>query len=116
MPTSRSSSSLEKLSPGAASGVSATNNSPTLLPEDPENGAPGNNLQKRIDSLCELGVLTREGADILHALRGLGNASAHEAEAHSETDLSTAFDVVEHLLQTVYVIPKKAARLRKSHV
>jgi Domain of unknown function (DUF4145) len=80
-----------------------------------EKGAPGDNLQKRIDSLFELGVLTHEGADILHALRGLGNASAHETEAHSEADLSTAFDVVEHLLQTVYIIPKKAARLRRGH-
>jgi hypothetical protein len=80
-----------------------------------EKNAEGNNLQKRIDSLVELGILTRDGADILHALRHLGNAAAHEVEAYSETDLSTAFDVVEHLLQTVYIIPKKAAKLRKSH-
>lgn len=80
-----------------------------------EKNAEGNNLQKRIDSLVELGILTRDGADILHALRDLGNAAAHEVEAYSESDLSTAFDVVEHLLQTVYIIPKKAAKLRKSH-
>ena len=41
--------------------------------------------------------------------------AAHEVEAHDETDLSTALDVVEHLLQTVYIIPKKAAKLRKKH-
>jgi hypothetical protein len=81
-----------------------------------EKGASGSNLQKRIDSLVDLGVLTRDGADILHALRDLGNSSAHEVKAQSEADLSTAFDVVEHLMQTVYIIPKKAAKLRKSHV
>jgi hypothetical protein len=80
-----------------------------------EKNAKGGNLEKSIDSLVEFGVLTRDGADILHALRHLGNAAAHEAVVYSETDLSTAFDVVEHLLQTVYIIPKKAAKLRKSH-
>ena len=76
--------------------------------------AKGRTLQKSIDSLVDLGVLTRDGAVILHALRNLGNAAAHEAEAYSETDLSTALDVVEHLLQSVYIIPRKAARLQKA--
>lgn len=78
-----------------------------------QKNATGGNLQKRIDSLVDLGVLTRDGAEILHALRNLGNAAAHEAEAYAETDLSTALDVVEHLLQSVYIIPRKAARLQK---
>jgi len=75
--------------------------------------AKGGSLQKRIDSLVDLGVLTHDGANILHALRNLGNTAAHEAEAYSETDLSTALDVVEHLLRSVYIIPRKAARLQK---
>jgi hypothetical protein len=80
-----------------------------------EKNAKGRNLEKRIDSLVELGVLTRDGADILHALRALGNSAAHEVEAQPEANLLVAFDVIENLLNTVYIIPKKAARLLKNH-
>lgn len=52
-----------------------------------------------------------EGAKILHSLRIMGNQAAHKVKPHSEEDLRTAFDVVEHLLQGVYVLPAKASRL-----
>jgi hypothetical protein len=79
-----------------------------------EKNAKGGNLQKRIASLVDLGVLTRDGADILHALRDLGNSAAHEVEAQPEANLLVAFDVVEYLLNAVYIIPKKAAKLLNS--
>jgi Domain of unknown function (DUF4145) len=66
------------------------------------------NLQTKIDELVTMGVLTRDGADILHKLRVMGNKAAHEVKPHTKEQLGTALDVVEHLFEGVYVLPKKA--------
>ncbi len=73
----------------------------------------GATLEQKIDSLETMGVLTKDGADILHSLRIMGNEAAHEVKPHSEEELNIAFDVVEHLLEGVYLLPKKAANLPK---
>jgi hypothetical protein len=78
-----------------------------------EKVAQGGNLEKKIDSLVATGVLTKDGAEILHSLRVLGNVAAHEVQPHSEETLGIAMDVVEHLLQGVYVLPKVAKKLPK---
>ncbi len=78
-----------------------------------DKSANGDNLEKRIDSLVMMGVLTKDGAGILHSLRNMGNQAAHEVKPHSEEDLNTAFDVVEHLLEGVYLLPQKAKKLPK---
>ncbi|MBY5938107.1 DUF4145 domain-containing protein [Marinobacter nauticus] len=70
--------------------------------------ASGRNLNDQINDLVNQGVLTTEGADILHKLRVLGNAAAHEVKPHSSAQLGLAFDVVEHLLQGVYILPYHA--------
>jgi hypothetical protein len=69
------------------------------------------NLQDKIDALAIAGHITSAGTKILHSLRFMGNAAAHEVKAHTPQQLNTAFDVVEHLLQGVYVLPGKAAGL-----
>jgi hypothetical protein len=75
--------------------------------------AKGSDLEKKIDNLVTIGVLTTDGASILHSLRIMGNQAAHEVKPHSETDLNIAFDVVEHLLEGVYLLPQKAKKLPK---
>lgn len=75
--------------------------------------AAGNTLEKKIDSLVVKNVLTAKNADILHKTRLLGNRAAHEIEAPSDSELDVAFDIVENLLETVYIIPKKAERLKR---
>lgn len=78
-----------------------------------EKNATGKDLFLQINSLVGLGVLTKDGADILHKLRVLGNKAAHEVKAHSSTELNLAMDVVEHLLQAVYILPFHAKRTFK---
>jgi len=78
-----------------------------------ERKAPGHNLEKRIDGLVQNGDLTPAGAAILHSLRTMGNEAAHEVKAHTSQDLSTAFEVVEHLLTGIYILPAKASNLPK---
>lgn len=75
--------------------------------------ATGTNLEKKIDSLVALDVLTKRGAETLHGTRLLGNAAAHEVEPHSENILSLAMDVVEHLLTDVYILPNATEKLPK---
>lgn len=72
--------------------------------------ATGSNLYLKINSLVSLGVLTHDGAHILHKLRTLGNDAAHEVKPHSLGELGFAFDVVDHLLLGVYVLPEHAKR------
>jgi len=74
-----------------------------------EKEAPSRDLYGKINNLVSQGVLTLEGAQILHKLRTLGNDSAHEVKPHSDQQLGLAMDVVEHLLQGVYILPHHAS-------
>lgn len=78
--------------------------------------ANGNYLQAKIDGLVELGVLTTEGAEILHQTRLYGNDSAHGAVPISERNLGLLMDIAENLLINVYILPKRAVVLRKEKV
>ena len=78
-----------------------------------ERNASGGNLESKIDDLVTQGVLTASGSEILHSLRIVGNKAAHEAKPHSKNELLIGMDVVENLLNTVYLIPKKADTLPK---
>ncbi|MET0498459.1 MAG: DUF4145 domain-containing protein [Steroidobacteraceae bacterium] len=69
------------------------------------------NLQDKIESLAVTGHTTPAGAKILHSLRSMGNDAAHETKAHTPKQLNAAFNVVEHLLHGVYVLPAHAAAL-----
>jgi hypothetical protein len=73
-----------------------------------ERAAVGSDLFKKIDSLVEQRVLTPASAAILHKIRALGNAAAHEVKPHSDRQLALAMDIVEHLLKDVYILPKQA--------
>lgn len=77
-----------------------------------EKEAKGKKLQIRIDNLVTKGILTKINADILHKTRILGNAAAHDTKIASDSELNIAFDIIENLLKTVYIIPKKAEKLK----
>lgn len=70
--------------------------------------AIGSVLFEKIDSLVEQRVLTPASAAILHKIRALGNAAAHEVKPHSDRQLALAMDIVEHLLKDVYILFKQA--------
>ena len=78
-----------------------------------EKKAKGRDLLKQIDDLKAQGVITSSGATILHSIRQMGNESAHEVRANTEDELTTALEVVEHLLMGVYLIPQKAEKLKR---
>jgi hypothetical protein len=72
-----------------------------------EKSATGKGLFEKIDSLVTTNVLTPASTAILHKIRTLGNAAAHEVKPHSEKQLSLAMDIIEHLLRDVYILPKQ---------
>jgi hypothetical protein len=73
--------------------------------------APGGNLQQRIDGLVKINLITDDGAKILHSLRVMGNGAAHEVKPHKADELGAAMEVVEHLLQGVYILPELVKKL-----
>jgi hypothetical protein len=78
-----------------------------------EESATGHSLEQKIDDLVTRGVLTRAGAETLHSMRILGNQAAHQVKPHSEETLNLAMDVVEHLLNDVYILPAATKKLPK---
>lgn len=72
-----------------------------------EKNAEGSNLYKKIDDLVVKQILTPAGSSILHKIRTLGNDAAHEVKPHSEKQLGLAMDVVEHVLNDIYIISTK---------
>ena len=75
--------------------------------------ATGKDLYEKINSLLGIGVLTKDGAAILHKLRTLGNKAAHEVQPHTKKELGLALDVVDHLLLGVYILPEQAKKTFK---
>jgi len=73
-----------------------------------EKKAKGKNLFQKIKDLENQKVLTPVGASVLHKIRTLGNAAAHEVKPHTDKQLALAMDIVEHLLKDVYILPKLA--------
>lgn len=71
----------------------------------------GRNLEAKIQQLVATGVITQVDGEILHNLRFMGNEAAHKAKSHTQNELSLAFDVAEHLLDSVYLLPKRAKNL-----
>jgi hypothetical protein len=73
--------------------------------------APGSNLYEKIDGLKSQGVLSPNGAEVLHKLRVLGNTSAHEVKPQSSDQLLLAFDVLDNLLSNVYVLEPSVKKI-----
>ena len=71
----------------------------------------GGNLRKKVDGLAKKGIVVPTDAEILHNLRFFANESAHEAAAHTPEELIIGLNVIEHLLASLYVVPREAKRI-----
>ncbi|MFI8145845.1 DUF4145 domain-containing protein, partial [Acinetobacter sp. ABJ_C5_2] len=67
----------------------------------------GKNLEKKISNLKNLGDISKRDVDLLHSLRFLGNDAVHELIKPEENDVKVAFDIIEHLIQAIYLMPKE---------
>jgi hypothetical protein len=71
------------------------------------------NLQKKIEELAKLNLLTASQADLLHEERYLGNAALHAMATPSSQDLEDGLGIIEVLMSTIYILPSKAKRLKE---
>jgi len=76
-----------------------------------DQGCNSGNLKDKIDCLTTKGVLLKRDADYLHQHRFLGNKAVHELVAPPIEEFQIALKILEHLLNSVYVIPQLGATL-----
>ena len=78
-----------------------------------DQGIKGANLEKKIDALVSKGLLAKPQADLLHEERYIGNAALHEMATPTKEDIEDGLTIMEGLINAIYVLPKRAERLRK---
>lgn len=71
----------------------------------------GGSLEKRIDNLFKGGFISNSDRRRLHAIRFLGNDAAHEILELQLADLRVALEIVEHLINTVFILDAKSKDL-----
>jgi hypothetical protein len=72
----------------------------------------GNNLKEKIINLQKDGLISLSELPLLDKLREIGNFSAHEIKAFSMDKLSYALEIVNHILRSIYVLPKINKKLK----
>ena len=65
------------------------------------------NLSERIDSLHEKGILTLKESKRLHSIRFVGNDALHEIEIPEVNQLYIVLDIVNHILENLFIQDKK---------
>jgi hypothetical protein len=69
-----------------------------------ERSITGRNLEVRIARLATQGLISAKDAERLHAIRFLGNDAAHEIKKPSDAQISVALKIINHLIQSVYLL------------
>lgn len=70
------------------------------------------NLEGKINGLAEKHILTEKDAESLHELRFLGNEALHQLGQHSPEELKLGAGLIEHILKSVFDLPKMQIDLR----
>jgi hypothetical protein len=69
------------------------------------------NLKRKIQKLGELRQLAQTSAESLQAHRFLGNYALHRNETPDKEELKTAIELVEHVLNEIYLVPTLKEKL-----
>jgi hypothetical protein len=76
---------------------------------------PGRTLQDKIKNLHAKGLISSAELPILDKLRLIGNMSTHQIKSFSLDKLNYALDIVNHVLKSIYILPKINRRLKISN-
>ena len=71
-----------------------------------------NNLEGKIYGLEKNGIISQNQQEALHQLRFLGNDAVHELSKPSKSDIITALEIIEHMMDDIYELPNKAEKLK----
>lgn len=69
-------------------------------------------FREKLEALHKAGFLSPQSRDVLEAALDAGNAAAHRGHEASESEVQAVMDIVENMLQGVYVFPDVAKKLR----
>ena len=72
-----------------------------------ENGISSGKLTQKIDILRDKGIITETDCKRLHEVRFMGNDSAHQMEKPDRQHLLTVLEVINNILNSLYIIEKK---------
>lgn len=72
-----------------------------------EKGITKGNLERKIDELSQKRIITASDCERLHAARFMGNESAHQMEKPDREHVLTVLEVINNILNNLYVIDKK---------
>ncbi len=76
-----------------------------------DRGLVKGDLKAKIDALFQEGILPKNNAEYLHQLRFLGNDAVHDMVAAPKEEFDIALEILEHLLQSLYELPRRAKNL-----
>lgn len=68
----------------------------------------GKSLEIRINQLQKNGYISNGDKSLLHGIRFMGNDSAHDIKEPTSEELEVALRIVEHLFESVYILPEIA--------
>jgi hypothetical protein len=68
----------------------------------------GRNLEQKINSLSRNKLITEKDSHRLHSIRFLGNDSVHEMSVPKQSQITIALNIIEHLLNNLYLIDIEA--------
>ena len=71
------------------------------------------NFKAALQALHKAGLISQKAVDVLYAAFDAGSAAAHRGHEPSAQEVNAVFDILENLLQAVYVLDRVAASLRK---
>lgn len=63
----------------------------------------GRDLSVKINNMLKAGIVSKADANRLHGIRFMGNDSAHELKRPKKSSIFVALQIVEHVIQSVYV-------------
>ena len=71
-------------------------------------------FKEKLKELEKEGFVSTRNREALYAALEVGNAAAHRGHAATEPEVQGVMDIVENMLQAVYVFPKLAKKLKKN--
>jgi len=71
-------------------------------------------FKEKLKELENEGFVTSQNREVLDAVLGMGHAAAHRGHAPTEPEVEQVMDIVENMLQAVYVFPELAQNLKKT--
>ena len=71
-------------------------------------------FEKKLDALVAQEFATRKQREILEAALDVGNAASHRGHCPTAKQLELVMDIVESIMQQIYVLPNAATELKKS--